>query len=39
MDKYEAVKHITVPLWTEKTLHDRIVILHVAERTLRRKNH
>lgn len=35
----ETGGHITVPLWTEKTLHDRIVILHVTERTLRRKNH
>ena len=33
----ETGGHIAVPLWTEKTLHDRIIILYVAERALIRK--
>ena len=34
----ETGGHIAVSLWTEKALHDRIIILYVAERTLRRKS-
>ena len=37
--QWKLAVNIAVPLWTEKALHDRIIILHVAERTLRRKNY